>query len=67
MRNDATDTVGAIANALPSVRSTPGPAAGAAGLATQQSSQLPARRASDGPSGDAFATFAVGWFDAAVL
>ena len=64
--NTATDTVGAIANALPSVRSTPGPAANAMGPATQQLSQLPTRRASDGTSGDAVATVAVGWVGAAV-
>lgn len=63
---NATDTAGAVANALPSVRSTPGPAATATGPATQQLSQLPTRRASDGASGDALARLAVGWVDAAV-
>lgn len=66
MGNDTTDTAGAVANALPSVRSTPGPAANAMGPATQQLSQLPTRRASDGTSGDAVATVAVGWVGAAV-
>jgi hypothetical protein len=64
--NDTTETACAIASALPSVRSTPGPATNAPGPATQQLSQLPTRRASDGASGDAPARLAVGWGDAAV-
>jgi|APDOM4702015159_1054818.scaffolds.fasta_scaffold233626_1 hypothetical protein len=62
--NDATETVGVMANALPSVRSTPGPAANTMGPSTQQLWQLPTRRASDGASGDALARLAVGWVDA---
>ena len=58
-RNDATETAGAMANTLPSARSTPGPAAIARGPSTQQLSQLPTRRASNGASGDSFATLAV--------
>ena len=65
-RNDATETAGAMGNALPLARSTPGPATNATGPATQQLSQLPTRRASDGASGDWLARLAVGWVDAAV-
>lgn len=53
--NETTDTAGAIASALPSVRSTPGPAANASGPEPQQSSQVPTRRACEVVRGDAFA------------
>jgi len=63
---NATDTTGAVANALPTVRSTPEPASNATGPATQQLSQLLTRRASDGASCDALARLAVGWVGAAM-
>lgn len=54
--NNVTAAVGAMANALPSARSTPGPAANAFGPAAQQLPQVPLRLASDGACWDGFAT-----------
>ena len=63
--NEPTDTVGAVANALPSLRSPLGPAANAMRPLRQQLEQLPTKRASNGASGEVFASLTVGRGDAA--